>query len=640
MTQRPTVWSRKDGLWPAMGFAFILCMASSWAAIAKEPLSVEAAFKQLEDSELIGDYQDYQRAFKALGQRLDPQDAALQERYQRLGCWLQPDDDADKIQAALGNADRWAQQAKAQQDTQGHSDYLLCRGWYQELSGNFKQALADYDQALTLAERSEDRRLIADALSARGELLALQGDLAQALNDLQVAHQLFHLLGNRYWTAYTLSMVANTYRRMGDFERAKELLLEVIAIYEQRQDTQGADAARFLLALTYDDLAEYDAAYAIYQSMLELEQASDQPRAQLGSLIAIADNRLRAGDVAAASAALDRAEPLLDPSLDRLNTALWKLFKASQLVAIGEYEPAVVLLEEAEPVVLEQEQHRYLAWMQKLKAEALGQLGQWQQAYQALVAYQKTQTHLLEKLRDQTSTRMRIEFDAERKDAENRALKSERQVRQARLQALEERKRWQSLLVAGAGLMVVGLLLLAVRQWRRSHRLRHLAMTDELTGLPNRRSIYQNGQDALAQCRDEGEPFSVLVFDVDYFKRINDTWGHDVGDRVLQKIADTATECLRKHDVLGRTGGEEFLVTLPSANLASAAEVAGRVCRAVADIDLRDVADNLTVSVSVGVAQYQRSDGDFSQLINRADNALYRAKDGGRNCVALDGESL
>ncbi|MBB3169539.1 tetratricopeptide repeat-containing diguanylate cyclase [Simiduia aestuariiviva] len=640
MTPRPTARPRTAGHRIAIGFALLLSLLSGAAAASGDvELSVDAAFRQLEDAELVGSYEDYRRAFKALGERLDANDAAQQERYRRLGCWMQPEQSLDQINTAIDNATQWINRAMARDDRLGQADYLLCRGWFEEIAGNYKPALRDYEAALAVAEGAEDRRLIADALSARGELLALQGDLAQALSDLQVAHQMYHLIGNRYWTAYTLSMVANTYRRMGDFDRAKELLQEVIEIYAKRDDKESADSTRFMLALTYDDLGEYDAAYAIYRDMLAQESQQGLERAKLGTYIAIADNRLRAGDVAAATEALDRAEPLLDPSLDALNLALWKLFKANQLVAVGDHTSALQLLIEAEPVVAEQDQHRYLAWIQKLKAEVLGQLGRWQTAYQALSEYQRTHEMLLEKLRDQTSTRMRIEFDAARKDAENRALKSERDVRQAKLQYLEERKRWQGLLLACSVVILFTLALLAVRQWRRSHRLRHLAMTDELTGLPNRRSIYQSGKETLAQCRAEGDDFSLLVFDVDYFKRINDTWGHEIGDRVLQKISDAAASCLRKHDVLGRTGGEEFLVTLPSADLESASDVAQRLCETIADIDLRDVADNLSVSVSVGVAQCQKGDSDFSHLINRADNALYRAKDRGRNCVALDPES-
>jgi diguanylate cyclase (GGDEF)-like protein len=638
MTLQQPVWPGTAGVRYALGFALLwVTLTTALAGQAPAEPPIEAAFRALEDAELVGTEADYQAAFAALGKRLDPKDSVLQERYQRLGCWMQPDANQAQISQAIDNASRWLNRAMARGDSEARVDYQLCRGWFREQNNQNKLALADYEAALTQAELSENRRLIADALSSRGELLALQGDLAQALSDLQVAHQLYHLIGNRYWTAYTLSMVANTYRRMGDFVRAKELLHEVIDIYDQRKDVESAENTRFILALTYDDLGDYEEAYAIYKASLRRDEASGDNRALLGTLIAIADNRLRAGDLNAATQALNRAEPLLDGELDPVNSAMWNLFKASQLVAVEQYPPALALLNAAEPVVEAQDQQRYLAWIQKLKAEALGAMGDWQAAYVALKTYQRTQEQLAAKLRDQTSTRMRIEFDAARKDAENRALKSEREIRQARLKFLEERKRWQGLLLTLAAIGLVGLIVLAVRQWRRSHSLSHLAMTDELTGLPNRRSIYQSGKLLLDTYRQAGANFSLLVFDVDYFKRINDTWGHDVGDRVLQKIAAAAAQCLRSDDRLGRTGGEEFLVTLPGADLTQAMEVAQRLCAQVADVDMRDVADDLVVTVSVGVAQCRADDREFSELVNRADNALYRAKDEGRNRVALDG---
>lgn len=619
---------------PIAGVSAVQAAPNTSAQTAAQ--SLDAALRQLEDAELVGNADDYLKAYRALAPRIETADPKTQERYQRLGCWMQPESNQAEISEAIANATGWLNRAMARGDLAAQVDYQLCRGWFREVNSDYKLALQDYQAALKHAELTEDRRLIADALSAKGELLALQGDLAQALNDLQVAHQLYHLVGNRYWTAYTLSMVANTYRRMGDYTRAKSLLEEVIGIYQQRNDKESVDATRFMLALTYDDLEEYDAAYAIYREQLAMEEARDEPRAMLGTLIAIADNRLRAGDEPAAREALARAEPLLDLALDPVNVAMWQLFKASQLVVVGQYAEAVALLEAAEPVVIEQDHQRYLAWIQKLKAQALGEMGRWQAAYDALRAYQSTHEELMSKLRDQTSTRMRIEFDAARKDAENRALKSERDERQARLKYLEERRRWQALLLTCATLVLLALIALAVRQWRRSRALKSMAMTDELTRLPNRRSIYLTGQQLLNNFRQQGTNFSVLVFDVDFFKRINDTWGHEVGDRVLQKIASEASSCLRADDCLGRTGGEEFLVTLPGADLAQAHEVALRLCQCVSEADLRDVTDDLSVTVSVGVAQCVSADGEFSQVVNRADNALYRAKDSGRNRVAID----
>jgi diguanylate cyclase (GGDEF)-like protein len=122
---------------------------------------------------------------------------------------------------------------------------------------------------------------------------------------------------------------------------------------------------------------------------------------------------------------------------------------------------------------------------------------------------------------------------------------------------------------------------------------------------------------------------------VDHFKRINDTFGHDVGDAVLRRVAQAARGALRHDDHIGRTGGEEFVVVLPHADAGQAVDVAERLRVAVERLDWSDVDAALRVTVSVGAAERVPADGDFAALARRADDSLYRAKEAGRNRVAL-----
>ena len=624
---------------PAKAILFCLLISPFYFVFAEQPeqgqSSVEVLFKQLENSELVGDRSAYLAKFAELEARLDPENPAQQTRFQQLSCWFQPDETVQQVQAAITAASAWMLEASAAKNIASEADFQLCRGWYRELSNDIAGAKMDYERALKMAEKSENRRLIADALSSRGELLSNKGDLALALEDLQVAHQMYHLLGNRYWAVYTLSMVANTYRRMGDLARAKNLLEEVVELHRSRGDMESVLDTNYILALTYDDLGDYATALTIYTDLLQYYQAKKLPWGELTAFIAIADNRLRAGDKAAAASALKNAEALLDQEYDPSSWALWHLFSAYLDVANENYSSALAHLDNASPIVSAQDNYRYLSWVQKLQAEVFGALGQWQEAFTALQAYQATSDLLSSKLRDQTSTRMRIEFDTARKEAENQALKAEQSVRETRMRALQEKRRWQ---IAVFSLSVILLFFVAywgVRQWHRSQRLHIMAMTDELTNLPNRRNIYTCGSTELEQARKQGSAFSVIVFDVDNFKRINDTWGHNVGDRVLQKIAEYSQVTLRKNDKMGRTGGEEFLVILPGADINQAEEVAQRLCSCVEDIDMRVVADDLVVTISLGVAQLQDADRDLSKLMQRADNALYAAKHAGRNRVEV-----
>ena len=161
--------------------------------------------------------------------------------------------------------------------------------------------------------------------------------------------------------------------------------------------------------------------------------------------------------------------------------------------------------------------------------------------------------------------------------------------------------------------------------------LRHLALTDALTGLANRRHALDQLDRASSASRRWHLPIGVLLVDVDHFKAVNDTHGHDVGDEVLAEVAARLSCAVREEDLVARWGGEEFLVLTVGVDAGGAVALARRLHRAVADrpVDLAD-ASPLAVTVSVGVAH---GGGDHHPLLVEADRALYRAKDQGRDRV-------
>jgi len=173
-------------------------------------------------------------------------------------------------------------------------------------------------------------------------------------------------------------------------------------------------------------------------------------------------------------------------------------------------------------------------------------------------------------------------------------------------------------------------------------RIEHLATRDELTGLPNRRSLVEFLGGQASRANRHGTNFSVLLLDIDLFKRVNDTHGHLAGDVVLQSLARAASSCVRSNDSLGRYGGEEFMVILDHSPLHSATIVAQRLCQCARELRFEDWAPDLRISVSIGVSEYSRSE-DWQVTIARADRALYRAKNAGRDrfeqepAYALDG---
>jgi two-component system, cell cycle response regulator len=164
-------------------------------------------------------------------------------------------------------------------------------------------------------------------------------------------------------------------------------------------------------------------------------------------------------------------------------------------------------------------------------------------------------------------------------------------------------------------------------------QLRIQATHDSLTGLFNRRAIEEALDREATRCRREKKPVGVILADVDHFKLINDTYGHQAGDAVLQEIARRMSASLRAYDSVGRYGGEEFLVVVPGSDLAAAAELAERLRQGIAAQPVSTDSAMIPVTVSLGVAVSVDQPGGLEDLLRRADEALYAAKDRGRNRV-------
>ena len=173
----------------------------------------------------------------------------------------------------------------------------------------------------------------------------------------------------------------------------------------------------------------------------------------------------------------------------------------------------------------------------------------------------------------------------------------------------------------------------ALNEWHRN-ALDELAHTDMLTSLPNRRQFERLAQNELARMQRKYDPACLIIFDVDRFKQINDNYGHDVGDRVLQLIADITQNHWRSYDIVARFGGEEFVGLLPNTQLDHALKITDRLREKIQNAELH-LPDGRLIhfTISAGVIEVPIYLLDLKALIKLADQALYRAKKNGRNCI-------
>jgi diguanylate cyclase (GGDEF)-like protein/PAS domain S-box-containing protein len=173
---------------------------------------------------------------------------------------------------------------------------------------------------------------------------------------------------------------------------------------------------------------------------------------------------------------------------------------------------------------------------------------------------------------------------------------------------------------------------------RKTEEMERLAFLDQLTQLPNRRYLEMSVKTVLAEFQVHSDPFGVLVIDIDWFKAINDRFGHATGDQALQKAAKTLVGALRTTDIFGRWGGDEFLAVVRHVDVEIIKQLAERCCALVAQTSVASGNNGATLSISVGGA-VARKDDTADTLIKRADELMYQSKAAGRGQAAVDGSN-
>ena len=168
-----------------------------------------------------------------------------------------------------------------------------------------------------------------------------------------------------------------------------------------------------------------------------------------------------------------------------------------------------------------------------------------------------------------------------------------------------------------------------------NEKLRQLATTDPLTKIYNRRAFFEIANSFFTLAKREEIELSILILDIDFFKKVNDTYGHVAGDRILQHLAQVVQETLRKSDIFARYGGEEFIVLLPNTSLDAAQHVAQKIRQQVERTPCHIDDIDIFITISIGGSAYKKEDNSLNEIILRADKALYLAKENGRNRVEV-----
>ncbi|WP_374513205.1 diguanylate cyclase [Niveibacterium sp.] len=509
------------------------------------------------------------------------------------------------------------------------------------VDGEIKSAdnrLADaqraFDAAQEALKRAGNKDTEAIVRSQYGWFLARSMQHPQeAALEFEAALSHFEKTGNRTREAELRYMSASLYDRLRDPKRGNAERTKALELINPAHQAYLAATIYFELgsvALSNENRGEADRAL---RRSIELSRSIGDKIGEAFAELTLADVLIDQGNAREAVETLRRAGPVLAAGQNTLAVAGVDVRLADALSMLRDPE-AWAALARSKPVLMASNtiQNESTYWRAEARVNAA--FGRFEQAYAAVQRQVRAQQRLFDSQQIQALTELSVRYETQRREAENTRLKLAEQLKDATIAAQQAR---QLALAGGLAAAVVALLsgvILLRRQVAQKQAFRSLALHDELTGAPNRRAVMQFAESVHARSAASLHGPVIALLDLDHFKHINDNYGHDVGDAVLRNFYKAAAAAIRPDDMLGRAGGEEWLLVMPLAQPGAEQAVFERMRNAVANMPSDGLPAGLSVSFSMGVARL-RSGEALTHVLRRADLALYEAKQAGRDRMAI-----
>ena len=435
------------------------------------------------------------------------------------------------------------------------------------------------------------------------------------------------------------SALSSVMRAAGDYAQAQSLIREVIDWDTTHDLTLDLSVSRYLLGTILGEMHENLHALEQLQQARRLSEQLDDEQGVAFADLRICENQTELNASALARIGCQHALRVFEASH---TTDMVKETRATLAqIDLLEGKPAAALatlnavLDQRGADVLPRSVER----MYRLRAQAHARLGDYRAAYDDFEEFVRRDQDANQSERVRQVTALRTRFDADREIERNESLKRQLALERERAERQRAQLRWTATLAATGAAVIALMSYIVVSTQRHRRQLLRLAGEDALTGLPNRRQTAQLAEAALAGAARRGQALTLALLDIDHFKRVNDQCGHAEGDRVLQEFSRRARQELRAGDILGRWGGEEFLLVMGDCTLDLGLMTLERLRGAVGGIDLPAAMANARLTLSAGLTTTEDGVHSLGALVARADAALYEAKHGGRDRVRVSEES-
>ncbi len=514
----------------------------------------------------------------------------------------------------------------------------LAKGIAHDLLGDPKVSIELSTHALEWAENYPHHSLLIRALMVRSLAQNTLRNSVEALSDAQRAYSLAPQEDPLIAKATIAGTIALVYEYRGQPERAISYFEEAVDYH--RKHRRWRDLGDVLYGLGVANIQSNN----IVVGKQQLRESIDVAR-KVSDIQGVAYGLKQLAGYEFDDGNIEKAESMFKEALDifkqsgnaftRSDILMWLSRIA---LAKQQSDTAFDYLTQAEKLINAESMASHYYRLQEEKAAAYEAIGDIEMAYKLIKENTPKRLKMLRKTYVNQFEELKNEFEFEKLDSKNRLLEKDNLLKTSILE-MQVRKNQYLYLFALLTLVICLLLAFILYKSRQSKRkFEQLSMIDELTQLANRRNLFQMLKRQIALSFRHNEDLTIAVVDLDFFKRINDEFGHSMGDSVLVEFAKLCRETLRKTDLIGRIGGEEFLVALPKTNLQKATLILNKLKNSTIELPkrcpqlapLNEKGGKL--SISIGITQLMETDSS-DKLFIRADEALYKAKENGRNQI-------
>jgi diguanylate cyclase (GGDEF)-like protein len=492
---------------------------------------------------------------------------------------------------------------------------------------------------LNAVPQLENVNLVGDVYLALGEYQYSLEKFEASVNYLKQAYEKFEMVNELGGLSRVLIALGNINIDLSNAESSLDFNMQALELAEANLDTFSQSIIHYNLHFVFMDLDDVDKAKLALENAIVLSLKIDD-------VLGVTHAKHRLADIFISEEQWGKAIPLLKETLtvfDNIDNApiVFEILTSLTLAYLktNDLDNAKQTLNAFERKLESFNDAFHKIAYQQLKANWLYLNQNHKNAFEMLRKSAPTQEQWYEEYQNNELEKLRVRFEVQLKENENEKLQSINQISQKVIKQQEEQKTVWMIVALLSFLVFVLLAFMLVWQVKNKQRFKQMAFVDQLTGSPNRRSIMAFAVKSIEHARHSDKQVMIALLDLDKFKSINDTFGHDIGDNVLKAFANALKENIYLPNYFGRFGGEEWLIILNESDKESPKKLFTSVREKLQNTAIEGIPDSRKLSFSMGVAIHRHASGmAIDETIQLADKHLYHAKNSGRDRISGETE--